>query len=175
MGKEKTDSSNMQGRIMRKVALALLLALSILSTGCGSTSTTTVSSGGSPWEGSLLESSGAPTPYNFITLFSIAGDGSLSITSLTFITNNPCFVSGASASGQSALTVDTTTDEVSGTLDYAVQSGDPAGNALQLTGTSVTGTEPTGGSLTGGVVTGNWTLTGSSGCTGGGTFTLRQQ
>ncbi len=159
---------------MRKVAVAPLLALSILLAGCGSTSSTTVSSGGSAWQAALLESSGASTPYNFITLFSIADDGSLSVSSLTFITNNPCFVSGASAGGQAMLTVDTTTDQVTGTMNYAVQSGDPAGNALQLTGTSVTGSEVSGG-LTGGVVTGNWALTGSSGCTGAGTFTLRQQ
>ena len=83
-------------------------------------------------------------------------------------------MSGGSASGQATLTVDTTTNAVSGTLNFSVQSGTPAGNTLQLTGTTVTGTE-TSGSLTGGVVTGGWMLTGSSGCTTGGTFTLRQQ
>jgi hypothetical protein len=158
---------------MSKVAGAVLVALSVLLTGCGNTSTT-ISSNGSFWEATLIESSGAATQYDFDAQFSIAGSGSLSVNSITFFNSNPCFVSGQTGSGQAVLTVDTTTEAVTGTLDFNVQSGTPSGNALQLTNTSVTGTE-SGTSLTGAVVTGDWTLTGSSGCTNGGTFTLRQQ
>jgi hypothetical protein len=158
---------------MSKVAGAVLVALSVLLTGCGSTSTT-ISSNGSFWEATLIESSGAATAYDFNSQFSIGSDGTLSVSSIVFFTSNQCFVSGATAGGQAALTVDTTTEAVTGTLDFNVQSGTPSGNALQLTNTSVTGTE-SGTSLTGAVVTGDWTLTGSAGCTNGGTFTLRQQ
>jgi len=161
---------------MKKVAVAALSALAVLLVGCGNTSSTTVSSNGSFWEATLVETSGAATPYDFNTQFSISGTGALSVSSLVFFTSNPCFVSGATGSGQAMLTVDTTTSQVTGTLNYGLQSGTPTGNSLQLTGTTVTGTE-SGTALTGGVVTGTWTLTATSaGCANNsGSFTLRQQ
>jgi hypothetical protein len=42
-----------------------------------------------------------------------------------------------------------------------VQSGSPSGNTLALAGTT-----------SGNTISGTWTLTGSSGCTGNGTFTM---
>jgi len=160
---------------MRKLMLAAQSALLMLVMGCGSSSNnTTVSSKGSFWQATLLESTGAATTFDFVTQFSIATGGSLSVGNLTFITANPCFVSGASANGMANLTVDTSTNQVTGTLNYAVQSGTPSGNTLTLTGPTVTGTE-SGSSLTGATVTGGWALTGSATCTGGGTFTLKQQ
>ena len=160
---------------MKSLLLTVMLFFSILLAGCGSSSNSnTVSSKGSFWQATLLESTGAATTFDFVTQFSIANGGSLSVSNLTFITANPCFVSGASANGMANLTVDTSTSQVTGTLNYAVQSGTPSGNILTLTGPTVTGTE-SGSSLTGATVTGGWALTGSATCTGGGTFTLKQQ
>jgi hypothetical protein len=51
--------------------------------------------------------------------------------------------------------------QVNGAFSMTVQSGSPAGNKLTLTGT-----------VHGNSITGQWVLTGSSGCTGTGTFTM---
>ena len=160
---------------MRKVALVPILALSILWAGCGSSSSSTaVSSNTSIWQASLLQATGAPTAFDFITTLSISGSGGLSVSNLTFITSDPCFVSGATANGTASFTVDTTTNAVTGTLTYNVQSGTPSGSALQLTGT-VVGTESGGALSSGATVTGTWTLTGAAGCTDGGSFTMKKQ
>ena len=164
----------LSGSLLKYSGLAVALACCMALPACNSVSNTTVSSNGTLWEATLLETTGSPSPYDFVTEFSIAANGALTFDGITFITNNPCFVSGATMAGQAALTVDTTTYAVTGTMNLAVQSGTPSGNALQLTGTEVTGTE-TDGTLSSGVVTGNWALTGGSGCTEAGTFTLRQQ
>ena len=51
--------------------------------------------------------------------------------------------------------------QLNGKFGMIVQSGTPTGNTLTLTG-----------SAAGSTISGNWMLTGSSGCTGSGTFSM---
>ena len=156
---------------MKEVAIVLLLALVL--NGCGSSSTTTAQAAASGiWQAQLLGGSGTASGFSFITQFTVNGDGSLNITSLQFLTNESCFpVSGGTENGTMVLTLNTTTEGVTGTFSYVVTSG---GKTLTLNGT-VTGTE-VGTTLSGTTVTGTWTLTGGTGCndTTGGSFTMTQ-
>src|SRR5260370_41802980 len=106
---------------------------------------------------------GTASGFSFITQFTVGGDGTLSISYFQFLNSNSaqCFpVSGGTQTGQAILQINSSTNAVTGTLTYTVQSG---GNTLTLNGTSVTGTE-NGATLTGGSVTGTWTLSGGTGC-----------
>jgi hypothetical protein len=113
--------------------------------------------------------------FSFITQFTVSGSGgTLSISYFQFLnSNSQCFpVSGGTQSGSMNLTVNSSTNAVTGSFTFTVQSG---GNTLTLNG-SVTGTE-SGTTLSGGSVTGTWTLTGGTGCNDptGGSFTMTQQ
>jgi hypothetical protein len=161
---------------MKEVAVLLLITL--LFNGCGSSNTTTPSTTpGVTWQAQMLGGSGPDSGYSFITQFTLNSSGTLNITYFQFrnTSSAQCFpVSGGTQSGQMTLTQNTTTLTVTGTMVYTVQSG---GNTLTLNGTSVTGTEPLNGTtLSGGVVTGTWSLTGGTGCndTTGGSFTMTQ-
>jgi hypothetical protein len=163
---------------MKKLAILALLALEIIVCSCGNstTTTTTQTSAGGKWQVVMLGGTGQSSALDFITSFTVgSGGGTLSVTTLSFLNTQACFVSNATASGSAVLTTDSS-NNVTGTLTYSVVSGVPAGNTLTLDGTAVTGTASSG-ALSGGKVTGNWTLTGAAGdssCTGGGTFTMTQ-
>ncbi len=162
---------------MKEVAVLLLVTL--LLNGCGSSSTNTASTTpGITWQSQMDGGMGANSGYSFITQFTLNSDGTLNITYFQFLNTNSaqCFpASGGSQTGQMTLTQNTTTLAVTGTMVYTVQSG---GNTLTLNGSSVTGTLTAlnGTTLTGGMVTGTWSLTGGTGCndTTGGSFTMTQ-
>jgi hypothetical protein len=159
--------------------VAVLLLVTFLLNGCGSSSNTTTPSTtpGVTWQAQVLGGSGPDSGYSFITQFTLNSGGTLNITYFQFLNTSSaqCFpVSGGTQTGQMTLTQNTTTLAVTGTMVYTVQSG---GNTLTLNGSSVTGTEPLNGTaLTGGLVTGTWSLTGGTGCndTTGGSFTMTQ-
>jgi len=105
-------------------------------------------------------SGGSSPAFTFGTSMTVNNDGSLSISNFSFSTNSPCFASGETESGSFTLGGNFN-GQVSGKFGMTVASGSPSGNTLALTG-----------SVNGNTITGNWTLTGSSGCTGSGTFTM---
>lgn len=156
---------------MKEVSIVLLLSL-VLS-GCGNNNrTTTQAAAGGVWQSQLLGGSGTASGFSFTTQFTVGSDGTLSITSFQFLTNGTCFpVAGGTQSGTMVLTLNSTTDAVTGTFSFQVQSGN---NMLTLNGT-VTGTE-VGSTLSATTVTGTWALTGDTGCndTTGGSFTMTQ-
>jgi hypothetical protein len=90
----------------------------------------------------------------------VNNDGSVSFVNFQFTTNSPCFVRGETESGSFTLAANLN-GQVNGTFGLIVRSGTPSGNTLALTGTAA-----------GNSISGNWTLTGSPGCTGSGTFTM---
>lgn len=134
-----------------------VMALTLLAVGCGSNNSASNINGS--WN-AMLVSSGGTTAFTFGTNLTTQGNGGLSVTNFNFTTNSSCFVSGETASGTFALSGNFN-GNVKGTLGMTVQSGSPSGNTLTLAGTA-----------NGNSITGNWTLTGSSGCTGNGTFTM---
>ncbi len=164
---------------MKKLAILALLALEITLGGCGnssSTSTTTTTSASGKWQAVLVGGSGESSALSFVATFSVgSGGGTLDITGFSFLNTQACFVSGETETGSATLNTDSS-NNVTGSLSFTVQSGSPAGNALTLNGDTVTGTSSSG-KLSGGKVTGTWTLTGGAGdatCVGSGTFTMTQ-
>ena len=170
---------------MKKLALLVLLALEISVCGCGNSttpSTTPNTSTSGNWEVQFTGGTAEASKLDFVTAFSVTNSGSLTITGFSFINAGKCFANGVNGSTQSgsATLVTSSTNAVTGTLTFTVQSVTPAGNTLtlngNLTGTS-NGTTGTTGTLSNGVVSGTWTLTGGQGdpsCAGGGSFLMCQ-
>jgi hypothetical protein len=137
------------------IVIALVLGFTL---GCGSDHSKSSDINGN-WNATLT-SAGNQTVLAFATSLKANGDSSLNISNFHFTTDSPCFVSDETESG--SFTVNGDFDgNVKGKFGMTVQSGDPAGNALALSGTD-----------DGNTISGTWTLTGGSGCTGNGTFAM---
>ncbi len=167
---------------MKKLAIIALLGLGMWLSSCGSTTNTPVpkTGAGGIWEAQLIGGIGEASLLDFTTQFSVGtGGGGLDITSISFINTNSgsCFLTVQGESGSAVLTT-SASNQVTGTLSYTVSSATPSGNVLSLTASpptgQITGTS-TNGALTGGVVTGTWSLSGGTGCTGSGSFTMCQE
>ena len=154
---------------MKEVAILLLVTL--LLNGCGTSSTTVQTASGGTWEAQLSGGLGQDSGFSFITQFTVGGNGALSVSSFQFLTAGSCFpVTGGNQSGTLTATYNSA-NQVTGTFSFTEASG---GNTLTLTSTSVTGIL-SGTTLTGGTITGTWALQGGTGCTAaGGTFTMKQ-
>ncbi|MBZ5680629.1 MAG: hypothetical protein LAO24_11025 [Acidobacteriia bacterium] len=155
---------------MRNLAILVLLAMELAVIGCGGSTTSTVKAADGTWESALAGSNAGVGVFNFITSFSVGGSGSLSVSYLSFLTTGPCFpISGNTASGTFNVTATGTTPTAD--FQFTVQSGN---SALAMTGTA-TGTTDSSGNVTWSTITGTWTLTGDTGCTGSGTFTMTRK
>lgn len=137
------------------VAVILLVGLALI--GCGSDSSKPSNVNGT-WNATLVGGNNN-TVFQFGTSMTVNGDGSLSISNFSFTTNSPCF-SSETESGSFTL-IGNLNGNVNGKFGMTIQSDSPSGNTLALDGT-----------VNGNTITGTWTLTGSSSCTGSGTFTM---
>ena len=142
---------------MRKFAVALAFIVGLTLIGCGSSNHSQNINGN--WTATLTDANNNQA-LSFTTTIAQSSSSSLSVTNLHFSTNTPCFVSGETATGSFTLSGNFS-GNVSGAFGMNVQSGSPGGNTLTMTGT-----------VAGNSITGNWTLMGSSGCTGSGHFTM---
>jgi hypothetical protein len=164
--------------------VALLLVVAVTFSNCSSTSTQAQVASGDTWQAVLSGGIGGASGLSFNTQFTVNADGSLNIESIQFLNEGTCFpdISGSTAlptaNGTMILTLNTSTDQVTGSFSFTVQetpSGQSQPNILTLTGT-VTGTE-TGSTFTNALITGTWTLAGSGSCTDtvGGSFSMTEQ
>jgi len=170
---------------MKKLAFLTLLALALSICSCGNRVPTDITNteANGLWGAQLTRLSGTVSGLSFTTQFSVIDTGPLDITAFAFINSGPCFATGLSqetVSGSASFGTNTGTGQVTGTLNYTVQSKVPAGNVLtlsgQLSGTS-NGTTTTTGTLSNGVVWGTWTLTNgpqTPDCSGTGNFLMCQ-
>jgi hypothetical protein len=136
-------------------ALVVFVGMTLI--GCGSNNSNSNING--TWNATLV-SGGNATVFTFGTSFEVNGGGSLAVSNFQFTTNSPCFVSGETESGSFTLSGNFN-GTVNGKFGFTVLSGNPSGNTLALSGTA-----------NGNTISGTWTLTGSGGCTGNGTFTM---
>jgi len=143
---------------MKYFVLLAVLVAGLAQIGCGSNDNSKASNIDGTWNASLVSSGNSPA-FTFGTTMTSNGDGSVTITSFSFTNNTSCF-SSETESGSFTLSGNLS-GNVNGKFGMNVQSVSPSGNTLALTGT-----------VNGNTITGNWTLTGSSGCTGSGTFTM---
>jgi hypothetical protein len=145
---------------MKQFAVAILLVLGLALAGCGSNNGSGNING--TWNATLLGTNNT-TIFSFGTSLVTNSDGSLTITNFQFTSNSPCFVSGETETGSFSLSGNFN-GNVSGSFGLTVDSGNPSGNTLKLSGTA-----------TGNTISGTWTLTGGTGCTGSGAFTMNKQ
>ena len=143
---------------MKRYAAAFVVFICMALIGCGSNNSDASNVNGK-WNATLV-SGGNTTVFSFGTNLKTNGDGSLTVSSFQFTTNSSCFVSGETESGSFTLGGNFN-GAVNGKFGMNVQSGNPSGNTLALSGTA-----------NGNTISGTWTLTGSGGCTGNGTFTM---
>ena len=142
---------------MKQFAVLILLAVGLALVGCGFDSNPANINGS--WNATLMSNNNT-TDFAFGTSLSVNGNGALTVSNFSFTTDSPCFVSGETESGSFTLSGNFS-GQVNGKFGMVVQSGDPSGNTLTLAGTAK-----------GNTITGTWTLAGSAGCTGSGTFTM---
>ncbi len=145
---------------MKPTIFCLTAALILFAVGCGNNSNPNAING--TWTAALTNTAGNQV-FNFTTNLSSTSGTGVTVTNLSFTTQSPCFSGGETASG--AFTLSGTLNGVtSGGYQMTIQSSNPTGNTLTLTGT-----------LNNNTISGAWTLTGStSGCTGTGSFTMNK-
>ena len=141
---------------MKKLAVALLLAMGLILAGCGSNSKSGNING--TWSAALTNNDGTQA-FTFTTSITENSDGTLSVTNLTI--SSSCFAApGETESGSFALGGNFN-GNVTGQFQFKVMSPSPSNNVLTLTGTA-----------NGNTIKGTWTLTGGTGCQGSGNFTM---
>jgi len=145
------------GLDMRHFAMAVLGSILLVLFACGSGSTNNVNGN---WSATLTNTDGTAA-FSFTTTLNESNGNTITGTNLTFTTATPCFVSISSETGGFMLSGNTS-GVTAGNFEYTVQSSNPSGNVLTMTGT-----------LNNNTITGSWTLTGvTSGCSGSGNFTM---
>ena len=157
---------------MKEVAILLLVA--IMLNGCGSSRPTAQSVTGGVWSASLSGGEGPASGFSFITQFTVDSSGTLSFSRFEFINQGNCFpLDGGAVSGSMGLTENMATDQVTGSMTLTVAGN---GNTLTLSSPDGVNGTLTGTTLSNGSVTGTWTVSGGTGCTGGGgSFTMTSE
>jgi hypothetical protein len=147
---------------MKQVVWAMLVALGLMLGGCGGGGSSSSGNINGNWTATLTNSDGSPA-FAFTTSFTQGSGTSVSVTGFTFTTNSSCFASQTSETGTFALTGNFNGD-VRGTFGLVISTMFPppqTNNVLTLQGTVNNNT-----------ISGTWVLTGVSGCTGNGSFTI---
>jgi hypothetical protein len=145
-------------RFRMPVFLLCLTLVGITLVGCGANSANPANINGN-WNATLIDTNNT-TLFQFGTSLVVNGDGTLSIANFQFNSNEACFPQGETEAGSFTLSGNFN-GQVSGKFGLTIQSESPANNTLTLSGTA-----------TGGTISGTWTLTGGTGCTGNGSFTM---
>ena len=149
---------------MRHIGFVILFALAMLLSACGGGSNNNSGTVNGNWTASLMNTDGTPA-FAFSTSLSEASNTStLTVSNFTFTTSGSCFGS-ADTSETGAFTFSGNFDgNVAGTFQMTITTLFPTqNNVLTLQGT-----------VNGGTITGTWVLTGQTGCSGNGTFTMTQ-
>jgi hypothetical protein len=145
---------------MKQFAIAVVLLIGLALMGCGSSSSNSNSNNvNGNWNATLVGGNKS-TMFQFGTSLTADSDGVLTISNFNLTTNSQCFADGETESGSVTLSGDFNAIP-SGKFGMMIQSTPPSGNSLMLSGTDK-----------GNTISGTWTLTGISGCTGSGTFTM---
>jgi hypothetical protein len=151
---------------MKEVVILLLLTLGVA--GCSTTPTTVTTGTGELWQsamsGGVGGTDGNPgsTGFSFITQFTVASNGALTISNFQLENTDTCFGdANVSESGTLKLTYNAD-GAVAGTFLFTLTSA--AGDTVTLTSSTITGTyDSTNDVLTGGSIIGTWALVPASG------------
>ena len=145
------------------LGLVFLLALATAGAGCGSSSNSNSNNSiNGNWTANLTNPDGSPA-FSFTTDFTQQSGNSISVTNFKFTTDSPCFSGGTTETGSFGISGNFN-GSVAGTFGMNVAStSSGTNNKLSLQG-----------AVSGNTITGTWTLTGASGCSGNGTFTINK-
>lgn len=148
----------------KQIGMIVLLALGFTLAGCGSSSMGSNSGNiNGTWTAALTNPDGSPA-FSFSTTFTQGSSSTLSVTDFTFTSTGSCFAS--------EQTSQTGSFSLSGNF-----SGNVAGTFGMMITTMSTGTKNVltlQGSVAGNTISGTWTLTGATGCSGNGSFTINR-
>jgi hypothetical protein len=150
--------------VYKPIRMITILALGLVMVGCGNSASNSTNINGN-WSASLTGTSGGATIYSFTTTFSEVSGGGLSITNFTLTSNGPCFVSGETTEAGNFTLSGNFSGNVMGTFGMTVTS-QAAGEQNVLT--------LQGGVSSNNTITGTWSVTGTSACTGQGSFTINR-
>ena len=148
----------------KPIRMIAILALGLVMVGCGNSASNSTNINGN-WSASLTGTSGGATIYSFTTTFTEASGGGVSITNFTLTSNGPCFVSGETTEAGNFTLSGNFSGNVMGTFGMTVTS-QAAGEQNVLT--------LQGGVSSNNTITGTWSVTGTSACTGQGSFTINR-
>ena len=148
--------------MLKTLGLVGILTIGMLAVGCGNNSSSTNVNG--TWSASLVNSSDGSTAYAFTTSLNESSGGSISVTNFKLTSTGPCFVDGqTNESGNFTLSGDFS-GNVKGTFGMTISSTATPGAQLVLQG----------GVAKNNTITGTWSLTGSTACSGEGTFVFNR-
>lgn len=148
----------MKSICLRGVGLAVLLGAASLMVGCGSGSNSGNINGN--WTATLTDPSGG-TQFAFTTSLTQESGTSVNVVNFNFTTSGSCFASATTETGSFTLAGDFN-GNITGQLGLTITTNSLSpNNVLSLQG-----------SVNGNKVTGTWSLTGATGCSGNGGFTM---
>jgi hypothetical protein len=146
---------------MKKIGIAMVLALGLALAACGGGSSTGPANISGNWTATLMNTDGTPALSFTTSLTQGSGTATVTGTNLSFNPSTPCFTSGGSQTGTFLLSGNVN-GMPTGVFQLTITSATPPGNTLTLQGT-----------VTNNTIAGTWTLSGvTSGCTGTGNFTF---
>lgn len=148
---------------MRKsIGIVVLLTLGLVMLGCGSSSSTNINGN---WSASLTSTQGGTPLYTFSTTFTEVSGGGVSVTNFTLTSANGTCMTGQSTETGSFTLGGNFNGNVTGTFGMTITTQDTGGqDVLTLQG----------GVSSNNTITGTWSLTGTSACSGQGTFTINR-
>ena len=148
------------------IGMVVLLLVGAIMVGCSNNGSNSGNINGN-WSASLTSTPSGTPDYAFSATFTQASGGGVDISSFTFTTDGPCFQGDMTTETGSFTLSGNLNGNVTGTFGMTISTEFPGGatqNVLTLTN----------GTVKGNTISGNWTLTGVSGCSGQGTFTINR-
>ena len=150
---------------MLKSGIVICLAVALFTVGCGSNNSGSSSTNvNGNWSASLVNSSDGSSAYAFTTTLTETNGGSVTVTNFKLTSTGSCFVDGQTTQSGSFTLSGDFSGNVKGTFGMTVNSLNNNGALLVLQG----GVGPNN------TIVGTWQLTGSSACSGQGTFTFNR-
>lgn len=149
--------------MLKQIAMIVLLALGLTLSGCGNGNGPGSGNINGTWVATLNDANGSPV-YTFSTTFTQGSGSTLSLTNFTFTSTGPCFASYQTSEIGSFGLMGNFNGNITGTFEMTITTMFPGAtnNVLTLQGT-----------VNGDTISGTWTLTGLTGCSGNGKFTMQ--
>lgn len=119
------------------------------------------------WNATLVNGSDQTTAFTFSTTFTDVTANGVTVSNFKFTSSSPCFDGQATSETGTFALSGNFNGNVTGTFGMTITTASP-GTATQNVLTLSNGT------VNGNTISGNWTLTGTSGCSGQGTFTINK-